>query len=109
MSWRDRGSVGLKRLKPVLGPVVSVGLIAWLVWSVSPRQLLETLARVNWPALVLASLLQAVGLFLWDTLCVWWLFGKPDRRLPFRTVLRLRCDTVIWSALSLEIGQTAFA
>lgn len=108
-SWRDRGSVWFRRAKPVLAPLVSIGLVTWLVWSVSPRQLFEALASVNWPWLVLATFIQVVGLFVWDTVSLWWLFGKPDRRLSFRTVLRLRCDTEIWSALSLEIGQAAFA
>ena len=80
-----------------------------MIWSVSPQRLLEALATSNWPWLVLAAAVQVIGLFLWDTVCVWWLFAQPDRRLPFRTVLRLRCDTVIWGAVNLEIGQAAFA
>jgi hypothetical protein len=50
-----------------------------------------------------------IVLFLWDTICVWWLFTQPDRRLSFRVVFRLRCDTVVWSAVSLDVGQAAFA
>lgn len=89
--------------------VISVGLVTWLVRGVTPQRLLEALADSNWPWLVVAAAVQVVVLFLWDTVCVWWLFSQPDRRLPFRTVLRLRCDTVIWSAVNLEVGQATFA
>jgi hypothetical protein len=91
---------------PVL---ISLGLVTWLVWSVSPRRLLDAFSTLNWPWLVLATVVQVVVLFGWDTLCLWWLFSQPDRRLPFRTVLRVRTDTVIWSAVNLEVGQGAFA
>ncbi len=107
--WRDIGATLLRRGRQALPALVSVGLITWLVWTVSPRRLLAALATSNWPWLVAATAVQVVVLFLWDTVCVWWLFRQPDRRLPFRTVLRLRCDTVIWSAVNLEVGQAAFA
>jgi hypothetical protein len=107
--WRAGGSALLRRGKQVLPPLISAGLIAWLVWTIQPRRLLDALAATNWPGLLLAAVVQVVVLFLWDTVCVWWLFAQPERRLPFHTVLRVRCDTVIWSAVNLEVGQAAFA
>ena len=107
--WREMGSALLRHGRHFLPAVISVGLVAWLIWKIKPRRLLEALSESNWPWLIAATGVQVVVLFLWDTVCVWWLFSQPDRRLPFRTVFRLRCDTVIWSAVSLEIGQAAFA
>jgi len=88
---------------------ISAGLVAWLVWMVHPRRLAAAFQTTNWPALVGLTAAQAIVLFLWDSVCVWWLFSQPDRRLSWRLVLRLRADTVIWSALNLEVGQAAFA
>ncbi len=107
--WREIGSTLFRRARQALPVVVSAGLITWLIWSISPQRLLAALATANWPWLILAAVVQVVVLFLWDTVCVWWLFAQPDRPLSFRTVLRLRCDTVIWSAVNLEVGQAAFA
>jgi hypothetical protein len=108
-TWREIGSTLLRRGRQILPVPVSAGLIAWLVWTISPRRLLDAFAATDWPWLVLATGVQVAVLFLWDTVCVWWLFSQPDRRLAFRTVLRLCCDTVIWSAINLEVGQAAFA
>lgn len=94
------------RIAPVL---ISLGLVAWLVWSVTPSKLYAAFRASNWPALVGITLVQLVVLFLWDTFSLWWLFSRPDRQLPFRTVLRARTDSIIWSAVNLEIGQGVFA
>jgi hypothetical protein len=109
MRWRDIGSSLLRRGRQALPALISLGLITWLVWNISPRRLLEAFTATNWPWLILAGAVQVIVLFLWDTVCVWWLFSQPDRRLSFPTILRLRCDTVIWGAVNLEIGQGAFA
>jgi hypothetical protein len=113
-SWRERlsrlwHSKTLHYAKRVAPFLVSVGLVAWLVWSITPQKLGRAFSGTAWPWLVLASAVQVVVLFVWDTLCLWWLFSQPDRRLPFLTVLRARTDTAVWSAVNLEIGQAAFA
>jgi hypothetical protein len=89
--------------------VISVGLVSWIVWKVSPREIAAALSTSASPWLVLATVVQLVVLFLWDTLSLWWLFSQPDRRLPFRAVLRLRTDSALWTAVNLEIGQGVFA
>ncbi len=89
--------------------LISVGLVAWLVWTVTPQRLAGALKGTPWPWLVGATLVQVVVLFLWDTVSLWWLFSQPDRPLSFRTVLRIRTDTILWSAINLEVGQGVFA
>lgn len=108
-SWRETGKAIIQRGKHILPLPVSIGLIAFLVWKISPEKLLAAFRQQNWPMLVLATVVQVVALFLWDSVCVWWLFSQPDRRLPFGKALRIRCDTVIWAAINLEVGQAAFA
>ncbi len=95
-----------RRIFPVL---VSVGLIGWLMWRITPSRLLEALRMLDWPWLVLATLGQLVVLFSWDTFSLWWLFSQPDRRLLFGMFLRARADAMLWSAINLELGQGVFA
>jgi hypothetical protein len=108
-NWREIGANLVRRTRMIFPVLISGGLITWLVWSISPARLVAAFTASNWPWLVLATAAQVVVLFAWDSLCVWWLFSQPHRHLPFRMVLRLRTDTVIWSAANLEIGQAAFA
>jgi hypothetical protein len=107
--------------------VISVGLVTWLIWSITPQKLYQAFTTSAWPWLVLATVVQLVVLFVWDTVALWWLFSQPlippfglaaqggerrtgkDRGLPFRVVLRARTDSILWSAINLEIGQGVFA
>jgi hypothetical protein len=95
-----------RRVVPAL---ISIGLVTWLIVTATPAKLAQAFAGTAWPWLVLATLVQAVVLFLWDTVSLWWLFSQPDRPVPFGTVLRARADSVLWSAINLEIGQAVFA
>ena len=108
-NWRKIGSNLVRYGRWVAPPVISIGLVTWLVWKVTPARLAEAVATPAFPWLVAVSVAQLLVLFVWDTVCVWWLFSLPHRRLSFRTVLRARVDTVIWSAVNLEVGQAAFA
>ncbi len=108
-SWCETGKAIIQRGKHLLPVVLSTGLITFLVWKITPEKLLAAFREQNWPMLVLATVVQLIVLFSWDSVCVWWLFSQPDRRLPFRKALRIRCDTVIWAAINLEVGQAAFA
>lgn len=84
-------------------------MITWLVWKITPEKLLWALSLDSWPWLVLATFVQVAVLFSWDTVSLWWLFSQPDHPLPFRMVFRARTDSVLWSAVNLEIGQGVFA
>jgi hypothetical protein len=95
-----------RRCVPVL---VSAGLVAWLVWRVSPASLARAAAVLNWPALALLTLVELSALLLWDTVCLRWLFSLPDRPLPFRTVLRARARSYLWLVLNYELGQGVLA
>ena len=107
--WRQISSTVYRLGRRAFPFLVSVSLVSWLVWSVTPGKLLWALSNTNWPWLLFATLVQLVVLFLWDTICLWWLFSQPHRDLPFRMILRVRTDTILWSAINLEIGQGAFA
>ena len=97
--------------KKVVPFLISFGLVTWLIWKITPEKLLVVLSTSSWPWLVLATVVQLVVLFLWDTINLWWLFSQPhpEHRPPFRIVLRARTDSIQWSAINLEIGQGVFA
>jgi hypothetical protein len=108
-NWRAFGSRLLRYSRWVAPPLISIGLVTWLIWSIGLEKLAEAAETPSFHWLVVVTLVQVLVLFWWDVVCVWWLFSLPHRRLPFRVVFRARMDTVIWSALNLEIGQAAFA
>lgn len=89
--------------------MISTGLVTWLVVSIGPDQVMRAAASPVMPWLVLATLVQLVVLLLWDSVALWWLFSQPDSPIPFRVLLRARTDSILWSAVNLEIGQGMFA
>lgn len=95
----------LRRAMPVL---ISGGLLTWLIWTTTPARLVAAFHSAPWPWLVLATLVQFVVLFLWDTVSLWWLFSQPTSWVSFGVVLRARTDSLHWSAINLEIGQAMF-
>jgi hypothetical protein len=107
--WREIGSRLIHYGRRALPVVVSAGLITWLIHTTGLRALGHAFTTEAWPELLTAAIVQLLVLFLWDTICLWWLFSQPGIWLPFRTVLRARTDAMVWSAVNLEIGQAAFA
>ncbi len=107
--WRQSGKMLYRYGRRVVPVLISAGLLGWLIWKVTPEKLLWALSFDSWPWLVALTFAQVIVLFLWDTVCLWWLFSQPDQPLPFRMVLRARTDSVLWSAVNLEIGQAVFA
>lgn len=97
---------GLRRGLPVL---VSIGLVAYLVWKASPARLARGAAALNWPVLVLLTLAEVAALLLWDTVCLRWLFSLPDGNLPFGLVLRARCRSSAWMVVNYELSQGVLA
>jgi hypothetical protein len=85
--------------------------VTWLIWKITPAKLLGVLSTSGWPWLFLATVVQLIVLFLWDIVNLRWLFSQPhpERRPPFRIMLRARSDSILWSAINLEIGQGVFA
>jgi hypothetical protein len=91
---------------PVL---ISAGLIIWLLSQVSPARLAAAAALLNWPVLAGLTTGLFLGLFLWDTVCLKWLFAQPAHPLPFRTVLHARAASYPWTVLNYEVGQGVLA
>src|SRR5262249_29662571 len=73
-----------KRLVPVL---VSGLLIGWLVARISPTALVNATKLLNWPVLVALTSAMVLALYIWDTVCLRWLFSDPDKQPAFAAFL----------------------
>ncbi len=86
-----------------------MGLLAWLVWRVSPERLAQAAASLDWHGLALLTGMMVLGLYVWDVLCLRWLFGQPSGSLPVRMVGDARAASYVWSAFNYEAGQGVLA
>ncbi|HEV3119914.1 MAG TPA: hypothetical protein VGY58_22835 [Gemmataceae bacterium] len=97
------------RWKTLLPAGVSVGLVAFLVWKISPTKLAYAAASLPWQPLVIASAGLVLALYLWDAVCIRWLFRGPQRPLSYSDALRARGASYLFSALNYEVGQGMLA
>jgi hypothetical protein len=95
----------LNRWRWLLALLISAGLLAWLVWRISPEELAEAASRLPlvWLGIWTAGLVFA--LYCWDVVCLRWLFAQPDRTLSLRVVGGARAHSYVWSALNYGAGQ----
>ena len=77
----------LRRVLPIAG---SVALVGWVVWRVSSLGLTRALSQVRWHAMVPLTALVVIALFLWDSLCVRWLFTERGAPISYRTAAEAR-------------------
>lgn len=91
-----------KRGLPVVG---SLALAALVIWRVSPGDLYQALASLNWVLLAPMSWALVAALYLWDSLCLWRLFKQPDSPLGYRATLRARGVSYLFTLLNYGVGQ----
>jgi hypothetical protein len=106
---RRTGSPWLRLGRRCLPVLISAGLVAWLVWRVSPGRLMEAAAVLNWPALVALTLGEMLALFLWDSVCLRWLFSLPEGSVSFDTAVRARAQSYRWTVVNYGLGQGVLA
>jgi Lysylphosphatidylglycerol synthase TM region len=95
-----------KRALPVL---VSAGLVAWLVWTVQPERLADAAGALDWPWLTSLTAVLVLSLYLWDTVCLRWLFTEPGHPPRFWATLDARGRSYLFSAFNYELGQGVLA
>jgi hypothetical protein len=95
-----------KRGLPVVG---SLALAAMVIWRVSPGDLYQALASLNWALLAPMSLALVAALYLWDSMCLWWLFKQPRAPLSYRATLRARGVSYLFTILNYGVGQGVLA
>jgi hypothetical protein len=89
--------------------VVSLALVAWVVWKVRPEKLYEEAARLDWQLLVPATLAMVLALYLWDAVCLTALFATPEHPLKYAQALTVRGRSYVAGAINYELGQAAVA
>jgi hypothetical protein len=85
--------------------LVSAGLIAYLLWTITPGKLAHQIAQLHWQPIVTATVLLIFILYLWDTLCVAWLFRAESAPLHYFETLHARGSSYLLSALNYDLGQ----
>lgn len=95
-----------KRWVPLVG---SIGLVLLVMLRVSPSELAAALAELNWSMLAPLSVALVAALYLWDTLCFWWLFKQPDDALSYPEMLRARGTSYLFTILNYGAGQGLLA
>jgi hypothetical protein len=95
-----------QRLLPI---AVSVALVAWLVWRVSSLELVRAASQLQWQWIVPLTGLAVLALFLWDSLCVRWLFAEPGAAFSYRVAAHARGTSYLAGAINYGIGQGVLA
>jgi hypothetical protein len=80
-------------------------LASLVIWRVSPGDLYQALASLNWVLLAPMSLALVAARYLWDSLCLWWLFKRPDQPLGYRATLRARGVSYLFTIVNYGVGQ----
>jgi hypothetical protein len=62
-------------------------------------------SQLDWPRLCLVFSVMVLALYLWDSVCLHWLFAERGLPLSYGQVLRARGSSYIASAVNYELGQ----
>jgi Lysylphosphatidylglycerol synthase TM region len=88
---------------------ISAGLLAWLLYRISPQALAHAASEVNWKLLAPVTALMVVALYLWDAICLPIVYRVDENRLSYWRSLHLRGLSYLAGALHYELGQAALA
>jgi hypothetical protein len=92
-----------------LQPLVSAALLAFAIWRASPEKLEAAFALLDYQLFVPWTALLVVALYLWDSVCLRFLFAPGHPGLTYRSVLRACGASYLLGALNYELGQGVFA
>lgn len=106
---REKPMTGFYRAKRIIPLAISLGLLAGVVWWVSPEALITAAAQVDWQPLLAATAAMVVALYLWDAVCLPAVYRVEGQRITYLQSLHLRGLTYFGGALNYELGQAALA
>ena len=92
-----------------LQPLISGSLLLFAIWRVSPEKLESSLALLDYQLLVPWTALMVLALYLWDAVCLRFVFVQGHAGLTYRTVLHARGSSYLLGAFNYELGQGVFA
>src|SRR5262249_6899565 len=73
------------------------------------QALLEAARRLDLALLIPATLGLVAALYLWDAVCLRWLFAQSGRRVAYVTTLRARGASYLAGVFNYELGQATLA
>jgi hypothetical protein len=94
-----------KRWRKLIPVLISAGLVAWLIWRISPEELAQAASRLPLIKLAILTASLVLALYCWDVICVRWLFAQPDRSLSLWVAGGARANSYVWSAFNYGAGQ----
>jgi Lysylphosphatidylglycerol synthase TM region len=93
----------------ILPLVVSLGLIAWVFWRISPQALIQAVHEVNWTLLLPATAAMVLSLYFWDAVCLGVVYRIDQRPWSYGRALHLRGLSYLGAAVHYELGQVMLA
>jgi hypothetical protein len=96
----------ISRALPV---VVSCGLLAFVVWWVSPQELLQAARNLRWQLLLPITGVMVLALYLCDALCLPIVYSLTKRNLRYGEALHVRGLSYLGGAFNYELGQAGIA
>jgi hypothetical protein len=88
---------------------ISFGLLAGVVWWVSPAALLAAATNLDWRMLLPATAAMVALLYFWDAVCLPAVYRVDGNRISYLQSLHLRGLSYFGGALNYELGQAALA
>jgi hypothetical protein len=96
-------------LRKILPVAISLALVGYLLWSVSPRDLRDKAQALDWRLLVPVTAAFVAALYFWEALCFRSLFSLADRPLTYQQMLRVRGISYLAGIFNYEAGQAIAA
>jgi hypothetical protein len=88
---------------------ITLVLVTWLVFRVSPQQLLNAASEIAWKPLLCATGAMVLALYLWDAVCLQTVYGVHANRWSYGRSLQLRGLSYLGGCVNYELGQAALA
>lgn len=95
----------MKQWQKSLPFLISAGLLAWLVWRVSPTTLFDAARQLQWELLVPATVVMVFAVYLWDCVCLRVVYSVGQTPLRYCEMLRVRGLSYLIGALHCQLGQ----
>jgi hypothetical protein len=89
--------------------LISCALIAYLIWRISWAELEHALGLLDFDRLVPLTAAFVLLLYVWDSLCLRFVFAQGQAELAYGRVLRVRGVSYLFSAFNYPLGQAVFA
>jgi hypothetical protein len=100
---------GRKIIQRLVAVGLSVGLLAFLVASISLERLRHAASELDWQLLVPATVVMVLLLYLWDAACLPTVYQVQGYRWSYWKSLHLRGLSYLGGAINYELGQGVLA